>query len=171
MKAITAEDFRNYLVIHLFQSCGMNQTQVSAIVGMFDKLTPIKGAESAFRTILAEYGSADENKAVQEVALASTQMREYIERHLKARLNEAGIKIETNPIQRVRAAIERLHKNLAKCSGIESPKGASYEISDEELADVKSVSNSLYTALASRLERHTDKRHNLSVLVRYDRRK
>jgi hypothetical protein len=96
LKDIWADSLRQSLA-----RSGMNGGQVSAILAQYTVLCSRTDKQTAFSQLLESYGSEDTQAAV-------TSIQSELER-----MNTKAI--DTNPVSRLRRAIERLNSNLDKC--------------------------------------------------------
>lgn len=167
----TIEDYRKFLIWHLFTQCKRNSAQVITVLGMFDALCQSTGAESAFVHILDDYGDIDIDKAKSLVAYASTQISDYIEKNLRHKIAGTTIHIEKNEIARLKRTCQRYITNLKTMNtgGGLTFRGKDISLSDDEFANATKTETELCTALASTTASFENKKNNLGLFVEFAR--
>jgi|SRR3569833_1063505 len=122
----TTEIYRSFLSRELAGKARMNEGQITAILGKFDKLTGTGASgETAFTVVHEAYGATSTPKAVQTI-------KGLIEKEITA-YSKSHPGIDVNPVSRLRAYIERFNALVDKGSVTVDGK----EMTKEELAEGK----------------------------------
>ena len=101
------EIYASQLKTRLATKAGMNQGQIEAVLGNFNKLVKAGGPEIAFRVMMNSYGNEDTEKACRTI-------KEAIQNALE-KFNKEN-RVDVNPRSRLKSLIERHNKTLDQCA-------------------------------------------------------
>ena len=136
------EIYASQLKTRLATKAGMNQGQIEAVLGNFNKLVKAGGPEIAFRVMMNSYGNEDTEKACRTI-------KEAIQNALE-KFNKEN-RVDVNPRSRLKSLIERHNKTLDQCAIEINGVGLSKDDIDRIKVKIPGcITQTTYTATASR---------------------
>jgi len=136
------EIYASQLKTRLATNAGMNQGQIEAVLGNFNKLSKAGGPEISFRVMMESYGNEDTEKACRTI-------KEAIQTALE-KFNKEN-RVDVNPRSRLKSLIERHNKSLDQCAVEINGVGLSKDDIDRIKVKIPGcIAQTTYTATASR---------------------
>ena len=139
------EIYASQLKTRLATNAGMNQGQIEAVLGNFNKLVKAGGPEIAFRVMMNSFGNEDTEKACRTI-------KEAIQTALEKFNKENSVDII--PLSRLKKLIERHNSKLDQQFAAVEINGVGLSKDDIDRIKVKipgcCIAQTTYTATASR---------------------